>query len=147
MNNTLFRTTSKTGDLNADWIMRQYMLDKMAKFMEIKSINPKIKQSEKARELAISTSTLQRQRRETKMRSPHRILQSQNTNTRKEKTSIHTEHDLKTTSDSFKMTSNDLKLTSNEAVENKKIELKGGDQNNVTTTRGCILIEQYCSSN
>ena len=43
--------------------MRQYKLDKMAKFMEIKSVNPKLKQSEIARELKISSSTLQRYRR------------------------------------------------------------------------------------
>ena len=34
------------------------MLDKMAIFMEIKSINTKLKQSQIAKELAISTSTL-----------------------------------------------------------------------------------------
>ena len=34
---------AKTGDLNADLIMRQYKLDKMAKFMENKSVNPKLK--------------------------------------------------------------------------------------------------------
>ena len=37
--------TPKTGDLKADLIMRQYKLDKMAKFMEIKSNNPKLRQS------------------------------------------------------------------------------------------------------
>ena len=31
----------RTGDLNADLIMRQYMLEKMAKFVEIKSNNPR----------------------------------------------------------------------------------------------------------
>ena len=50
----------KTGDLNADLIMRQYKLDKMAKFMEIKSNNPKLKQSEIAKLLEISSSTIQR---------------------------------------------------------------------------------------
>ena len=53
---------SKTGDLNADFILRQYNLDKMAKFIEIKSINPKLKQSEIVKELKISSSTLQRYR-------------------------------------------------------------------------------------
>ena len=37
---------AKTGDLNADLIMRQYKLDRKAKFMGIESINPKRKQSE-----------------------------------------------------------------------------------------------------
>ena len=53
-----------TGDLNADLIMRQYKLDKMAKFMEINSIIPKLKQSELAQKLQISTSMLQRYTRE-----------------------------------------------------------------------------------
>ena len=34
---------SKTGNLNADLIMRHYKLDKTAKFREIKSINSKSK--------------------------------------------------------------------------------------------------------
>ena len=53
--------------------MRQYKFDKMAKFMKIKSINPKIKQSAIAKELAISTSTLQRHKREINKFSPYRI--------------------------------------------------------------------------
>ena len=93
--------------------MREYKLDKMAKFKEIKSINPKLKQSEIARELKISTSTLQRCRKEINMPSPYRIPPG-NTNTRKQKTSNHTEHDLKMTSLDLKMTSKDLKMTSNE---------------------------------
>ena len=51
---------AKTRDLNADLIMRQYKLDKMAKFKKIKTINAQLKQSELAKDLAISTSTLQR---------------------------------------------------------------------------------------
>ena len=76
MNNSFsLEQIAKTGDLNADLIMRQFRLDKMAKFMEITSINPKLKQSEIAKELAISTSTLQRYRREINMHSSYRILQ------------------------------------------------------------------------
>ena len=55
---------AKTGDLKADLVMKQCKLDKIAKLMEIKSISPKLKQSEKARELKKSFSTLQRYRRE-----------------------------------------------------------------------------------
>ena len=100
---------SKTGDLNADLTMRQYKLDKMAKFREIRSINPKLKQSEKTKGLAISTSTLRRYRRYITMQSPYRRLQTSKTNTRKQKTSNHTKHD-------HKRTSNDLKMTSKEPV-------------------------------
>ena len=65
MNNSFsLEQIAKTGDLNADLVIRQYKLDKMAKFMEIKSINPNLKQSGIAKELAISTFTLQRYRRE-----------------------------------------------------------------------------------
>ena len=50
--------TAKTVDLNADLMMRQNISDKMAKFMKIKSINPKLKQSEIAKDLAVSISAL-----------------------------------------------------------------------------------------
>ena len=44
MNNTYsLDQIQKTGDLNADLIMRQYKLNKMAKFMEIKSKKPQTK--------------------------------------------------------------------------------------------------------
>ena len=51
---------AKTGDLNADLIMSQYRLDKMAKLMELKSNNPKLKQFEISKELKVSSSTIQR---------------------------------------------------------------------------------------
>ena len=73
MNNTFsIEQITKTCDLKADLAMRQCMLDKMAEFIEIKSINPNLKQAEVAKELAISTSTLQRYRK--KMHSPYRIF-------------------------------------------------------------------------
>ena len=126
MNNTFsLEQIYKTGDLNADLIMRQYKLDKMAKFMEIKSINPKLKQSEIPKELEISTSTIQRYRREINMLSPYRI--SPNTiYTRKQKTPNTNLDDVKMTSNDLKMTSNDLKTTSNESVKPTKNRLKVG---------------------
>ena len=93
---------AKTGNLNADLIMRHYKIDKTANFREIKSINSKSKHSETAKELAISTSTLPRYRRETDMLSPYRTLQSSNTHTREEIASNHTEHDLKVKSNDIK---------------------------------------------
>ena len=51
MNTFSLEQVAKTGDLNADLITRQYNLDEMAKFMEIKSTNPKLEQTEVAREL------------------------------------------------------------------------------------------------
>ena len=82
---------AKTGDLNADLIMRQYKLDKMANFMMNMSNNPKMKQSEIARELKLSSSTIQRYRREINMLSRYRIPPSSNAHTRKQRTSNHSE--------------------------------------------------------
>ena len=63
MNNTFsLEQIAKTGDLSANLIRRQNKLDKIANFMEIKSANPKLKQSEIAKELKISSSTSQRNR-------------------------------------------------------------------------------------
>ena len=45
----------------------------MAKYIEIKSINSKLKQPETAKELKISSSTLQRYGREMNMLRPYRI--------------------------------------------------------------------------
>ena len=59
---------AKTRDLKVDWITRQNELAKMAKFIAIKSINPKLKQPEVATELKYSSfTTIQRYRRETNM--------------------------------------------------------------------------------
>ena len=54
--------------------------------METKSNNPRLKQSEIAKELAISISTLQRNRKEINMYSSYRMLQSTSTHTKKNKT-------------------------------------------------------------
>ena len=65
MNNSFsLSELQKTAHFNSNLIMRQYRLNEMAKFMEVKSINPKLKQSEIARELKMSSSTLQRCRKE-----------------------------------------------------------------------------------
>ena len=104
MNNTFsLEQIGKAGDLYADLIMRQCRLDKMAKFIEMKSINPRLKQSELARELKKSFSTLQRYRREINMLSPYGTPPSSNIHMRKQNTSNHIEHALKTTSIDLKM--------------------------------------------
>ena len=59
-NNTFsLEKVSKTGNLYADSLMRRYKLEKIAKFMEIKSIYPQLKQSDIAKELEKSHSTIQ----------------------------------------------------------------------------------------
>ena len=72
MNNTLsLEQTGKTGELNAELLMRQNRLDKMAEFMELNSMNPKLKQYEIAEELKLSSFSIQQFRIEIKMLSPY----------------------------------------------------------------------------
>ena len=75
--------------------MRKNKLDKMANFMEIKSIKPKLKQSEMVKDLQISTFALKRYRRKKIcfhliQNHYHQTLTQQN-----KETSNNTEHDLK----------------------------------------------------
>ena len=71
----------KTSNLDANLISRQYKLNLMADFMRLKYENPKMKQSEIANQLSLSSSTIQRYRNDKNMLSPHRI-QSNNINKR-----------------------------------------------------------------
>ena len=64
---------SKTGSLDSNLILRQCKLDFMARFMENKYKNPKLKQDQIATELGMSSSTLQLFRQEMIMFSPYRI--------------------------------------------------------------------------
>ena len=61
---------SRTGNLDATLILRQNKLDFMARFMELKSINPKMEQKDIAKDLGYSNCTLQRYRYDRKMQSP-----------------------------------------------------------------------------
>ena len=54
-------------------ILRQYKPVLMARFMEIKSVNPKIGQDQIANEVGCSSSNLQRYRQNTNMLSAYRI--------------------------------------------------------------------------
>ena len=76
------------------------------------------------------------------MLSPYRIPPTSNTLTGKQKTSNHTEHDLKMTSIDQRMTSNDLKMTSGETVEYEKNKLRGGGPNN-NPTQGVFLLNKF----
>ena len=74
MNNTFsLEQISKTGNLDANLILRQYKLDIMARFMEMKSNNPKLTQKQICKELGFSDSTVKRYRNDIKMASPYRI--------------------------------------------------------------------------
>ena len=108
---------NKTANMDPNLLTRHYKLKIMNDFMHIKYQNPRLKQSEIANHLNMSSSTLQRYRNDINMLSPYRINQK-----RPKKAKIDDNGDLKRT----QMSSNDLKTTSKKAVKNKKIKLKSG---------------------
>ena len=74
MNNSFsLQQIQKTSNLNANLISRQYKLILMADFMKLKYENPRMRQSEIANQLGMSSSTLQRYRNDINMLSPYRI--------------------------------------------------------------------------
>ena len=122
MNNSFsLQQIQRTSNLDANLISRQYKLNLMADFMRVKYENPKMKQSEIANKIGMSSSTLQRYRNDINMLSPYRISPN-NVKKRSKKAKIDDISDLKRP----RMTSNDLKTTSNEPVKYKKKKLKGG---------------------
>ena len=122
MNNSFsLQQIQKTSNLDANLISRQYKLNLMADFMKVKYESPKLKQSEIANQLGISSSSEQRYRNDINMLSPYRISPN-NTKKRSKKAKIDDIGDLKRP----QMTSNNLKTTSDEPVKNKKNKLKGG---------------------
>ena len=122
MNNSFsLQQIQKTSNLDANLISRQYKLNLMADFMKLKYENPRMKQSEIANQLGMSSSTVQRYRNDINMLSPYRINPN-NVKKRTKKAKIDDNVDLKRP----QMTSNDLKTTSDEPVKNKKNKLKGG---------------------
>ena len=112
---------NKTANMDPNLLTRHYKLKLMNDFMHNKYQNPKMKQSEIANHLNMSSSTLQRYRNDINMLSPYRI-NAINIKKHPKRAKINDISDLKRT----QMTSNDLKTTSNEAVKNKKNKLKAG---------------------
>ena len=122
MNNSFsLQQIQKTSNLDANLISRQYKLNLMADFMRVKYENPRLKQSEIANQLGMSSSTVQRYRNDINMLSPYRISPN-NVKKRTKKAKIDDNADLKR----LQMTANDLKTTSDQPVKNKKNKLKGG---------------------
>ena len=71
MNKTFsLQQISRTSSIDANLLSRQYKLNLMADFMRGKYENPKLKQSEIANILSLSSSTLQRYRNDKNMLSP-----------------------------------------------------------------------------
>ena len=124
----------KTSNLDANLISRQYKLNLMADFLKVKYENPKMKQSQIANQIGLSSSTIQRYRNDIDMLSPYRI-QPNNTNKRTKKVKNNDVVNISNQESGVKrlhLTSNDLKTTSNEPVKNKKNKVKGGSvQENV----------------
>ena len=113
---------NKTANMDPNLLTRHYKLKLMNDFMNIKYQNPKMKQSEIANQLNMSTSTIQRQRNDINMLSPYRINPN-NVKKRPKKAKIDDNGDLKRP----QMTSDDLKTTSNDNKKTKtKNNLKGG---------------------
>ena len=72
MNNKFsLQQIQKTSNLDANLISRQYKLNLMADFMRLKYKNPRMKPSEVANQIGLSTSTLQRYRKDINMLSPY----------------------------------------------------------------------------
>ena len=105
---------NKTANMDPNLITRHYKLRLLNDFMKIKYQNPKMKKSEIANNLNMSSSTLQRYRNDIIMLSPYR----NNTNINKKRPKKAKTDDI-----------GDLKkpqITSNDPNKNKKTKIKGG---------------------
>ena len=123
LNNTFsLQQISRTSNLDANLISRQFKLNLMADFMQIKYKNPKMKQSEIANQLGYSFLTLQRYRNDKNMLSPYRI-QPNNTNERSKKasnTNFNNNSHLEPAVKRPQMTSNELKTSQKNTNLNRK---------------------------
>ena len=74
MNNTpSLNEINKTANMDPNLLTRHYKLKLMNDFMHLKYQNPRMKQSDIADHLNMSSSTLQRYRNDINMLSPYRI--------------------------------------------------------------------------
>ena len=127
MNTPSLNEINKTANMDPNLLTRHYKLRLMNDFMHIKYQNPKMRQSEIANNLNISSSTLQRYKNDINMLSPYRNS-SNNVKKRPKNAKIDGNSDLKR----LQMISNDVKMASTETIKSKKNKLKGGSvQENV----------------
>ena len=125
MKNTFcLQQLSQTGNLDNKLKSRQCELDLIVRFMEIKAMNPRLTQKEKAKELGYSTSSLKQYIHDMNMLSAYKI--QPNSNRRRQKVS-NCDHGL--------VTSNELRIPqlnskepspTTEMIKPKKSKLKGG---------------------
>ena len=114
MNTPSSAEINKTANMDPNLLTRHYKLKLMNDFMNINFQNPKMKQSEIANNLNMSSSTLQRYRNDINMLSPYRINPN-NVKKRSKKVKIDENSDLKRP-----------QMASNDSIKNKKTKLKGG---------------------
>ena len=119
MNTPSLNEINKTANMDPNLLTRHYKLKLMNDFMHIKYQNPKMKQSDIANNLNMSSSTIQRYRNDINMFSPYRINPNNNKKSPK-KAKIDDNSDLKRP-----------KMTSNDSIKNKKTKLKGGSLQDV----------------
>ena len=113
MNNTpSLNEIKKTANMDPNLLTRHYKLKLLNDFMHIKYQNPKMKQSEIANNLNMSSSTLQRYRNDINMLSPYRINPN-NIKKRPKKAKIDDNGDLKRP----QLTSNDKKTRSKNVLK------------------------------
>ena len=119
MNTPSLAELNKTANMDPNLLTRHYKLKLMNGFMNIKYQNPKMKQSEIANQLNMSTSTIQRQRNDINMLSPYRINPN-NVKKRPKKAKIDENVNHKRGSvdlDRPQMTSNDKKTKSKNVLK------------------------------
>ena len=128
MNNSFsLQQIQKTSNLDLNLISRQYKLNMMADFLRVRYENPKMKQSQLANQISLSTSTLQRYRNDINMLSPYGINPNNTNKPVKKAKNTSSNNDSQPNHDDKRpqKTSNDLKTTSNGTIKNKKNKLKG----------------------
>ena len=123
MNTPSLNEKNKTANMDPNLITKHYKLKLMNDFMNIRYLNPKLKQSEIASQSNMSTSTIQSRRNDINMLSPYRINPN-NVKKRPKKVKNDDNGDIKRP----QMTSIDLKTTSNDNNKKSKTKnnLKGG---------------------
>ena len=119
MNTPSLNEINKTSNMDPNLITRFYQLKLMNDFMNVKYQNPKLKQSEIASQLKMSTSSIQRQRNDINMNSAYRINQN-NVKKRQKKVKIDENVNHKRGSVDLnrpQMTSNDKKTKSKNVLK------------------------------
>ena len=121
MNTPSLNDINKFANMDPNLITKYYKLKIMKDFMNVKYQNPKLKQSDIASQLKMSTSSIQRQRNDINLYSPYRINPN-NGKKRQKKAKIDNNSDL----DRLQKTSNDLEISSNDKKTKSKNVLKAG---------------------